>query len=57
VTNHSTANQSGRKKLTNATSLFLLALVAIIVFGYFGYKVGKDMALRDNARDAAAAQR
>ena len=33
----------------------LLALLAIIVIAAAGYQVGKDMALRDNQRDAAMA--
>lgn len=30
--------------------------IALIVVLFFGYTVGKDRALRDNARDAAARQ-
>ena len=38
------------KKAMSALGLFF-AVLAVAVF--FGYSVGKDMALRDNARDAA----
>ena len=31
--------------------------VALCVFAVFGYTIGKDMALRDNARDSAEASR
>ena len=54
MTNHSTANQSKHNKLFKAATLFWLVLVVAIVFGY---SLGKDMALRDNVRDAAVAQR
>ncbi len=54
MTNHSTANQSKHNKLFKAATLFWLVLVVAIVFGY---GLGKDMALRDNVRDAAVAQR
>jgi hypothetical protein len=30
------------------------ALVALVIISVFGYTIGKDRALRDNARDRAA---
>lgn len=40
------------KQAKKAISLFALVL---LVFVIFGYSFGKDMALRDNARDRAEA--
>lgn len=35
----------------------LIPLVVVLVMGYWGYTVGKDLAMRDNAREAAALER
>jgi hypothetical protein len=42
------------KAKRNTRSVMWIALVAILICGYFGYTLGKDRALRDNARERAA---
>ena len=42
---------------TKMTKILSSIFVVIAIMTFFGYTVGKDMALRDNARDAALAGR
>lgn len=54
MTGYDFRTQSARNRSVTLSSSFLL-LLAFAVIG--GYTVGKDRALRDNAREAAAAMR